>query len=134
MLNKNEKMNKSKNSAPVVHLGEPSFDAEVLASPQPVLVAFWVPWSRPCQALSPVLQELANTLAGKVKVATVNADESLGLSLSYDIQSVPTLLCFVEGKPRLRIIGTATQRAILAALKPLSVKNETAPSANSRKR
>ena len=47
----------------------------------------------------------------------VNADDSLGLSLCYDIQSVPTLLYFVEGKLRVQIVGTATKDAIIAKLK-----------------
>jgi thioredoxin 1 len=93
------------------------FRVKVLESEQPVLVAFWTPWSRPCQILDSVLQEVARDLAGKIKVAKVNADDSLDLSLCYGIQSIPTLLYFVEGKPCLRIVGTATKDAILAKLK-----------------
>jgi len=50
-------------------------------------------------------------------VVSVNADDSLDLSLSYDIQSIPTLLYFVEGKLRVQIVGTATKDAILGKLK-----------------
>jgi thioredoxin 1 len=96
---------------------EAAFEAEVLKSKPPVLVVFGTPWSRPCQVLDPILQELARDWAGKVKVLKVNADDSLGLSLCYDIQSVPTLLYFVEGKLRVQIVGTATKDAILAKLK-----------------
>ena len=96
------------------------FKAEVLESTQPVLVEFWAPWSRPCQVFDSVLQELASACAGKVKVAKVNADDSLDLSLWYEIQSVPTLLYFVQGKPCVRIVGTATKEAILAKLQPFS--------------
>ncbi len=96
------------------------FKAEVLESNQPVLVEFWAPWSRPCQILDSVLRELASACAGKVKVVKVNADDSLDLSLWYDIQSVPTLLYFVRGNPGLRIVGTATKEAILAKLEPFS--------------
>ena len=124
MLNKTENMNTQNGSPPVVVTGL-NFKAEVLESKQPVLVEFWTHWSRPCQVLDAVLQELASTLEGKAKVVKVNADDSLDLSLSYDIQSVPTLLCFVDGKPRLRIVGTATKRAILAKLRPFGVTNET---------
>ena len=96
------------------------FAAEVLASKQPVLVEFWTSWSRPCQVLDSVLQELAGHWGGKVKVVKVNADDSLDLSLCYDIQSVPTLLCFVAGSPSFRIVGTATREAIEAKIKSLS--------------
>ena len=67
-----------------------------------------------------MLQELASACAGKAKVVKVNADDSLDLSLWYDIQSVPTLVYFVRGNPCLRIVGTATKEAILAKLQPFS--------------
>lgn len=95
---------------------EATFEAEVLKSAQPVLVVFGATWSRPCQVLDPILQELARDWAGKVKVVKVNADDSLDLSLWHEIQSVPTLIYFVEGKPRLRIVGTASKEAILNLL------------------
>ena len=96
---------------------EATFEAEVLKSNLPVLVVFGAPWSRPCQVLDPILQELARDWAGKMKVVSVNADDSLDLSLCYDIQSIPTLLYFVEGKLRARIVGTTTKDALLAKLK-----------------
>jgi len=119
MLNNTEKMNTQKNSSPVV-ITALNFSAEVLESKQPVLVEFWTPWSRPCQILDSVLQELARELAGTVKVVKVNADDSIDLSLFYSIQSVPTLIYFVQGRPRMDIIGTASKEAILAKLKPFS--------------
>ena len=67
-----------------------------------------------------MLQELASACAGRFKVVKVNADDSLDLSLWYEIQSVPTLLYFVRGNPCLRIVGTATKEAILAKLAPFS--------------
>lgn len=100
---------------------ENSFEAEVLHSNQPVLVHFWTPWSRPCQIFDPILKDFAAAWAGKAKVVKVNADDSLELSLTYDIHSIPTLLYFVEGQPRVRIVGTATKEAILAKLKPFGV-------------
>jgi thioredoxin 1 len=118
MFNEPEKTN-TQNGAPIAITAK-DFKREVLESTQPVLVEFWAPWSRPCQILDSVLRELASVCEGKVKVAKVNADDSLDLSLWYDIQSVPTLLCFVQGKPRVRIVGTATKEAILAKLEPFS--------------
>ena len=114
---RNEKMNTSENIITTLPSTAASFEVEVLKSKQPVLVVFGAPWSRPCQVLDPILQELARDWAGKVKVVSVNADDSLDLSLCYDIQSIPTLLYFVEGKLRVQIVGTATKDAILAELK-----------------
>lgn len=114
-------MSINENIAPMPHLPESSFEAEVLQSKEPVLVVFETPWSRPCQMLDPIVQELAGACAGRVKVIKVNADECLGLSLGYDIQSIPTLIYFVAGKPVVRIVGTATKDAILAKLKPFGI-------------
>ena len=118
MLNKTENLNAQNEPLPVIPAAD--FKAEVLESRQPVLVGFWTPWSRPCQVIDSVLQELARARTGNLKVVKVNADDSLDLSLWYDIQSVPTLLYFVGGNPCLRIVGTATKEAILAKLNPLS--------------
>ena len=124
-LNKTESMNTNQNGASRADLSEANFGAEVLHSKEPVLVAFWAPWSRACQVLDSVLPELASALEGKARVVKVNADDSLDLSLLYDIHSIPTLLYFVEGTTRLRIVGTATKEAILAKLKPFGVSSET---------
>ena len=119
MSNKNEKTN-TQNDLPPVVIPAADFRAEVVDSKQPVLVEFWTSWSRPCQILDSVLQDLARELAGNVKVVKVNADESLDLSLWYDTQSVPTLIYFVRGNPCLRIVGAASKEAILAKLQPFS--------------
>ena len=118
MLKNLENMNTRDQALPLI--APVDFKAEVLESKQPVLVAFWTAWSRPCQILDTVLQEVAAACAGKVKVVKVDADDSLDLSLWYDIQSVPTLLYFVRGNPCFRIVGTASKAAILAKLEPFS--------------
>lgn len=119
MLNNAENLNPQNEALPLVAAKD--FKAEVLEAEQPVLVEFWAPWSRACQAFDSVLQELASASAGRLRVVKVDADDSLDLSLWYDIQSVPTLLYFVRGKLSLRIVGTATREAILAKLEPLSM-------------
>ena len=118
MFNEGDTTNTENNPLPII--GAARFTAEVIDSPLPVLVEFWSPWSRPCQVLDSVLQEIAREWAEKIKVVKVNADDSLDLSLAYEIRFVPTLLYFVHGKPRERIVGTASAEAILAKLKPLA--------------
>jgi len=102
-------------------IGEANFESEVLKSEQPVLVAFWAPWSRPCRVLDGVLTEVAHACAGKVKVVRVNADDNPDLSLWYEVQSIPTLLYFVDRTLRARIVGTASKEAILAKLRGVAV-------------
>jgi thioredoxin-like negative regulator of GroEL len=90
-----------------------------------VLVAFETPWSRACKVQYPILQELARDWAGKTKVVMVNADDSLDLSLRYDIQSIPTVVCFIEGEQRFRIVGTATKDAIFGKLRAIGLADQT---------
>ena len=115
-MSKNTENSNTQND-PLPLIRAEQFKREVLESKQPVLVEFWTPWSRPCEVFDSVLQELAGTCGDKFKVFKVNADDSLDLSLWYDIQSVPTLLYFIRGNPCLRIVGTASKEAILAELK-----------------
>jgi thioredoxin 1 len=117
----------------IPEITELAFKAEVLNSKKPVLVAFLAPWSRPCQTVRSVLEEIAAELAEKMKVATVNADDHPDLGLWYDIHSVPTLLYFVDGNLRAKVIGTASKEAILAKLRPTADNGDSSfstPAAN----
>jgi thioredoxin len=110
-------MNSNQDNSPAIAIGEASFEAEVLKSKQPVLVVFWAPWSRPCQVLKPVLDEVAAAYVASLKVVGINADDNPGLGVEYEIQSIPTLLYFADGVERARIVGTASKEAILSKLK-----------------
>jgi thioredoxin 1 len=109
-------MNPPTGASPIREVGLGNFDSEVLKANLPVLVEFFAPWSQPCRVLDPVLQEVAELVRGKVKILKVNADENPELSLWYEIQSIPMLLCFMDGTLRGRIVGTATRDAIIARL------------------
>jgi thioredoxin 1 len=112
--------NSRTNMKPILEINEPDFEREVLQSRQPVLVNFWAAWSRPCQILGPVLAEVAAGCDGRAKVVKVNADDHPGLGITYWIQSIPTLLFFINGDVRGRIVGTASKEAILAQLESLA--------------
>ncbi len=109
-------MNATENYIEVIQVDEVNFDSEVLQARQPVLVAFVTTWSHACAILIPVLNEIASERDGQLKVVRVNADSNLDLSLWYDVQSIPTLLYFVDGNVRAKIIGTASKEAILSKL------------------
>ena len=106
----------NKDEIPTDQVGESNFESEVLRSHQPVLVAFLAAWSRPCQVLQPALDEVAAACAGRVKVVTVDADDNPGLGFGYAVQFIPTLLFFLDGTPRGRLVGTASTKAILSEL------------------
>lgn len=97
--------------------GEERFDAQVLAANRTVLVAFLATWSRPCKVMEPILKEVAAACARKVKVIAVNADDHPALSVLYGIESIPTLLCFVNGEIRERLVGTVSKEAVLRKIR-----------------
>ena len=105
---------------PILEINAPDFEREVLKSDQPVLVNFWADWSQPCRRLEPVLEEVAAVCNGRAKVVKVNADANPRLGMSYWIQSIPTLLYFINRQERARIVGTASKEAILAQLESLA--------------
>jgi thioredoxin 1 len=113
-------MSTNQEMTPAVGVGLTNFGSEVLQSKQPVLVAFWAPWSRPCQILEATIDEVAAACFDTVKVVKVNADDNPELSLLYDVQFIPTLLCFVGGILRARLVGTSTMEAILSKLQAVS--------------
>jgi thioredoxin len=113
-------MNAKQSKPLTVEVRERNFRREVLESKRPVLVEFWAPWSRPCKILESVLNEIAIACGRKVKIVKVNADDNPDLSLWYEIQSIPTLLYFVDGRIRVKVVGTASKEAILAKIEPSS--------------
>ena len=89
----------------VTHVGDAYFDAAVLQSGEPVLVDFWAEWCGPCKMISPVLDELAETYGGKLKVAKVNVDENRATAIKYHVRSIPMLLLFKDGQIQATQIG-----------------------------
>ena len=71
----------------------------------PVVVDFYADWCGPCRTTEPTVQELAEKLSGRVKFATVNVDEAVGVTRSYGIQALPTFLFVEEGEEKARAVG-----------------------------
>ncbi len=98
---------------------EADFDAEVLKSPTPVMVDFWATWCGPCQMIAPTIDELATEFAGKVKVGKVDVDHNAGLASQFNVQSIPTVLLFKDGRVVQQMIGAKHKRDYVAAINGL---------------
>jgi thioredoxin 1 len=102
--------------ANLTELTQASFQAEVLDSTLPVLVDFWAPWCGPCRRIAPLVEELAQQYAGKVKVAKLDVDECQELAGSYGVNAIPTLMIFKNGEVMERFSGIPPKNRLEDAL------------------
>jgi thioredoxin 1 len=100
-------------------VNESNFHEEVIEAAQPVLVDFWAPWCGYCQKLTPVIDELADEMADKVKVVKVNVDENRSLAQRYGVMSLPTMLLYKNGEQTEKMMGFMPKAAIIAKINPL---------------
>lgn len=81
-----------------INVSDAEFENEVLKSDGPVMVDFWAEWCGPCKALSPIVDEVANEMSGKLKVVKVNIDENPEAPTKYGVRGIPTLMVFKGGE------------------------------------
>jgi thioredoxin 1 len=95
-----------------------SFEQEVLKSPLPVLVDFWAEWCGPCRMIAPVLEQLAQETAGKLKVVKLNVDENPETPPKFSIRGIPTLILFKNGQPAATQVGAVHKAQLTAFVQP----------------
>ena len=93
-----------------------SFEQEVLKSETPVLVDFWAEWCGPCKAVAPVLAEIADEQADRIRIAKVNVDEQPDLARQFDVMSIPTMIVFKDGEKVGQIVGAKGKDQLLSEL------------------
>jgi len=113
----------------VQEINEPEFEVQVLRSTQPVLVGFLTGWSKPCQLIEPVLDEVAGACNGNAKIFKVNVDDNPDLGTIYGVQSIPMLIFFFNGTVRAKIVGMVSPKAVLAKLDSLTPGNPSTKTA-----
>lgn len=89
----------------VLTLSVANFDPEVIQSTVPVLVDFWAEWCGPCKMIAPVLDQLADEKAGRLKIGKVNVDDNQELATKFGIRAIPTLLLFKGGVVKEQMVG-----------------------------
>ena len=100
----------------IIEISVSTFDQEVLKSDVPVLVDFCAPWCGPCRAIAPVVDELANEYADRLKVAKCNVDDNPKTPSRYGIRAIPTLIIFKGGNVSEQITGAVAKSQIAAAV------------------
>lgn len=89
---------------------------DLLNEDAPVLVDFWAPWCGPCRTLSPIVDEIADDLAGQIKVTKCNVDENQDIAMKYGVMSIPTLVLLKGGQEIARTVGAMPKAKLMAEL------------------
>jgi len=100
----------------VLEASDARFDEDVLGSPLPVLLDVWAAWCAPCRGMAPVIEDLATSLSGRLRVAKLDVDHNPAATARLRIEGIPTLILFKQGREVARMIGARGKAEILTAL------------------
>jgi thioredoxin 1 len=102
----------------VIVVSPENWQAEILDAEVPVVVDFWAEWCGPCKAIAPALDQIADEMSGRLKVAKVNVDENPQIAAEFEIRSIPTLLVFKGGIVQEQMMGAMSKAALTDKLQP----------------
>ena len=100
----------------VIEFTDNGFESDVVKAGTPVLVDFWAEWCGPCKMIGPIVEEIANEYAGRIKVGKMNVDLNPVVPPQYGIRSIPSLLIFKDGAVSDQIVGAVPKNNITEVL------------------
>ncbi|MCL1890665.1 MAG: thioredoxin [Coriobacteriia bacterium] len=95
-----------------------TFDTEVMQADKPYLVDFWAAWCGPCQAVAPVVEQIAEELGEQIYVGKLNVDEEQEVAMRYRVMSIPTLVLFKDGEAATVMVGAMPKEELLNRIEP----------------
>ncbi len=100
----------------ITTLSDATFDESIGGADTPVLVDFWAEWCGPCKMITPVLEDIASEHTGRIQIVKLNVDDNPNVARRYDVMSIPTLLIFVDGEVKKRLVGAKGKAQLLEEL------------------
>ena len=100
----------------IQHVTDASFETEVLGADRPVLVDYWAEWCGPCKMVAPILEEIADEYADKIKVCKLDIDSNQQTPPKYGIRGIPTLMLFKNGEVEATKVGALSKSQLAAFL------------------